>query len=195
MLPYSYLELRFAWGQQSKSRCAATTMMEMCFLLGRTRPWDPWDGIPWDMSQAVLPEARSIRAAAWFLCVWCAPPCWGHLSCWSWEGREGLAVPRAGAVGLWLLLWAGQAAASGQEEKEKIRSRWESQTASRLWADLSEQELCIAQLFNWILGNTSSPKDLWSIGSDCPGKWWSYRPWRSLKDVDLDMLVGLAVLG
>lgn len=44
-------------------------MMEMWFLLGRTRPWDPWDGIPWDMSQAVLPEVRSIRAAAWFLCV------------------------------------------------------------------------------------------------------------------------------
>lgn len=46
MLPYSCLELRLAQGQQSKSRCAATTMMEMCFLLGRTGPGTPGMGSP-----------------------------------------------------------------------------------------------------------------------------------------------------
>lgn len=54
-LPQSCLELSFAWGEQKsrKSRCAATTMMEMCFLLSRTRPWgwDPLGRVPGCASQ------------------------------------------------------------------------------------------------------------------------------------------------
>ena len=35
----------------------------------------------------------------------------------------------------------------------------------------------------WMLGSTSLPKGLLSIGTGCPGRWWSHHPWRSLKDV------------
>ena len=32
--------------------------------------------------------------------------------------------------------------------------------------------------FRLLLGKVSSPKGLSSIGTGCPGKWWSHLPWR-----------------
>ena len=37
---------------------------------------------------------------------------------------------------------------------------------------------CIRGGSGWILGRISSLKDWWGIGTGCPGKCWSHRPWR-----------------
>jgi len=42
---------------------------------------------------------------------------------------------------------------------------------------------CVRGDLDWILGKISSPKGLSSVGTGCPGKWWSHHPWGYLKDI------------
>lgn len=46
---------------------------------------------------------------------------------------------------------------------------------------------CVRGSLEWILEKNSSQKELSSIGSDCPGKWFhpSHHPWKCSKDVVL----------
>jgi len=42
---------------------------------------------------------------------------------------------------------------------------------------------CNREGLNWVLGKITLLKELWSIGTGCPGKWYSHHPWRCSKDV------------
>jgi len=42
---------------------------------------------------------------------------------------------------------------------------------------------CVRGGLAWILGKTSSLKELLSIGTGCPGKWSSHHPWKCPKNV------------
>jgi len=44
---------------------------------------------------------------------------------------------------------------------------------------------CTSRGLQWILGKISSLKEFWSIGTGCPGKWWSPHPWRCSKNMQV----------
>lgn len=49
---------------------------------------------------------------------------------------------------------------------------------------------CTRWCLSWILGTLSSLKGLSSIGTECPGKWWSHHPFKRCVDVMLrDMIL------
>lgn len=41
-------------------------------------------------------------------------------------------------------------------------------------------------VLDWILGTISSQRGCSGIGTDCPGPWWSHRPWKCSETVDVD---------
>jgi len=42
---------------------------------------------------------------------------------------------------------------------------------------------CARGGLDWIFGKNFSPKGLASVGTGCPGKWWSHHRWRDSKVV------------
>jgi len=42
---------------------------------------------------------------------------------------------------------------------------------------------CVREGLDWILAQISLLKEWSGIGTGCPGKWWSHRPWRCLKNM------------
>jgi len=59
---------------------------------------------------------------------------------------------------------------------------------------------CASRGLDWVSGKISLSKQLSSIGTGCPGKWWSHHPWRHFRRVDVGayghgLVVDLVVSG
>lgn len=140
-----------------------------------------------------LQKSSSLVNTTWAKKLWSWPECWfSQLAVLSTAFPNGgcpIAFIRACNGLSWRKGGLGKTASPSTTTWKEDVAKWWSASSPRKQERRLQDSSCSRGNSNWTLGGISSWNELWNIGMDCPGRWWSLYPWRGSRNDWMCLLV------